>query len=73
LAYLYVDGGTRDEFALDLGARQFHAAATRQGGRVELEEFDGIHFDGGPRYSVMIPRLLNALVADRGGRPPASV
>ncbi|HYA54510.1 MAG TPA: alpha/beta fold hydrolase [Thermoplasmata archaeon] len=61
LKYLYVDGGTRDEWALDLGARIFASEARKAGGRVDFEEFDGIHFDGGPRYDVMIPRLLAAL------------
>jgi S-formylglutathione hydrolase FrmB len=68
LAYVYVDGGTRDEFALDVGARIFAAAARAQGGRVDHEEFDGIHRDSVPRYDVMIPRLLRALASpDRGG------
>lgn len=66
LAYVYADGGTRDEYALDVGARVFAAEARRQGVRVDLEVFDGIHGDGGPRYDVMIPRLLTAL----GFSPP---
>ncbi|MGB7123300.1 MAG: alpha/beta hydrolase-fold protein [Thermoplasmata archaeon] len=61
LAYVYVDGGLRDEFGLDVGARIFAAAARRQGATVDLEEYDGIHSDRGPRYDVMIPRLLSAL------------
>jgi S-formylglutathione hydrolase FrmB len=61
LAYVYVDGGTRDEYALDVGARVFAAVAQRQGVPVDFEEFDGVHADGGPRYDVMIPRLLKAL------------
>ena len=67
LAYVYVDGGTRDEWALDLGARIFAARARAAGAHVEFEEFDGIHSDGGPRYDVMIPRLLHALANDRPG------
>jgi S-formylglutathione hydrolase FrmB len=59
--YWYVDGGTRDEYALDLGARVFAAEARRAGARVDFEEFDGVHHDGGPRYDVFIPRLLAAL------------
>jgi len=70
LAYLYVDGGLRDEYGLDVGARIFAARARSVGARVDLEEFDGIHADGGPRYEVMIPRLLAALGApERGGAP----
>ncbi len=61
LRYVYADGGTRDEYYLDLGARIFTAEARRQGVAVDLQEFDGVHGDGGPRYDVMIPRLLNAL------------
>lgn len=61
LAYLYIDGGVRDEFGLDVGARILAAVARRQGARVEHEEFDGGHFDKGPRYDIMIPRLLSAL------------
>ena len=61
LAYIYVDGGVRDEFFLDIGARVFAREAKRAGARVDFEEFDGIHRDGGPRYEVMIPRLLAAL------------
>jgi pimeloyl-ACP methyl ester carboxylesterase len=67
LAYIYVDGGLRDEYGLDVGARIFAARARSVGARVELEEFDGIHSDGGPRYDVMIPRLLAAIgPAERG-------
>ncbi len=61
LAYVYVDGGLRDEYGLDLGARIFAAEAARGGDRVDFEEFDGVHWDSGPRYDVMIPRLLTAL------------
>ncbi|HXY46541.1 MAG TPA: alpha/beta hydrolase-fold protein [Thermoplasmata archaeon] len=61
LAYVYVDGGRQDEYSLDLGARSFAAAAARQGIHVDFEEFEGVHADGGPRYDVMIPRLLRAL------------
>jgi enterochelin esterase-like enzyme len=61
LAYLYVDGGLRDEFGLDVSARILATAARRQGANVDFEEFDGGHFDKGPRYDVMIPRLLSSL------------
>ena len=67
LAYLYVDGGVRDEYSLDIGARIFAEKARGVGARIDFEEFDGVHGDGGPRYDVMIPRLLSAL-----GFPPPS-
>jgi S-formylglutathione hydrolase FrmB len=69
LAYLYVDGGSRDEYGLDVSARIFAAAARREGANVEIEEYDGIHSDRGPRYEVMIPRILSAL----GSPPPATM
>ena len=61
LAYLYVDGGLQDEFGLDVSARILADRLRRQGAKVEYEEFDGAHFEGRPRYDVMIPRLLSAL------------
>lgn len=69
LEYLYVDGGRRDEFGLDVSARVFASAARRGGVRVDHEEFDGGHFESGPRYEVMIPRILRAL----GTTPPGAV
>jgi len=71
LAYLYVDGGGRDEYFLDLGAQIFAARAREAGARVDFETFDGVHADGGPRYDVMIPRLLRALAETPG--PSAAV
>lgn len=61
LSYLYVDGGGQDEFGLDVGARVFAERARRHGAKVDLQEFDGGHFDKGPRYDVMFPRLLASL------------
>ena len=61
LAYIYVDGGIRDEYSLDVGARIFAEKARALGAHVDYEEFDGVHGDGGPRYDVMIPRLLATL------------
>ena len=67
LAALYVCGGRKDEFGLDVSARIFADAARRQGAKVEFEEFDGGHFDKAPRYDTMYVRLLTAL-----GFPPPS-
>lgn len=72
LAYVYVDGGTRDEWALDVGARIFAATARRHGVLVDHEEFDGVHRDSVARYDVMFPRVLAALSgkpADTPARP----
>jgi pimeloyl-ACP methyl ester carboxylesterase len=68
LKLLFIDGGLRDEFGLDVSARILAAAARRRGGRVEFQEYDAGHFDRGPRYDVMIPRLLAAL-----GAPPSAL
>jgi len=71
LSYLYVDGGSGDEFGLDVCARIFASAARRAGAKVDFEQFEGGHFDKGPRYDVMIPRILSALRASGGdGRSP---
>jgi pimeloyl-ACP methyl ester carboxylesterase len=65
LALAYVDGGTRDEFFLDVGARRFADTASRHGIRVRHEEFEGSHGEGGPRYDLFVPLLVEAL-----GFPP---
>ncbi len=61
LAYVYADGGLKDEFGLDVSSRVFAAEARRQGVTIDHQEFAGGHFDKGPRYDVMIPRLLEAV------------
>ncbi len=61
LRYVYVDGGTQDEYGLDLGARIFAARGQALGAVVEHEQFDGGHFDSVPRYDGMFRRLLAAL------------
>jgi pimeloyl-ACP methyl ester carboxylesterase len=61
LAHLYLDAGSGDEFGLDVSARILAATLRRHGAKVDFEEFAGGHFEKGPRYDVMIPRLLAAL------------
>ncbi len=61
LRLLYVDGGTKDEYGLDLGARVFAAEARAHGARVEHAEFDGVHADKVPRYDLMFRRLASVL------------
>ncbi len=61
LRLMYLDGGLRDEYGLDVSARILAAAARAQGATVEQQEYDGIHSDRGPRYDVMIPKLLAAV------------
>jgi S-formylglutathione hydrolase FrmB len=73
LRALYIEGGTRDEFFLDLGARILASRAREVGAPVEFEEFEGGHFDGGPRHEAMISRLLRTLGPGSGARPPAAL
>jgi S-formylglutathione hydrolase FrmB len=61
LRYVYVDGGTRDEYFLDIGARIFAARARDQGVQVDHQEFDGVHGDGGQRYEAMYTGVIRAL------------
>ena len=51
----------------------FAHEAQRARAHVDFEEFDGVHGDGGPRYEVMIPRLLAALGFSAPGGPAAPV
>lgn len=61
LSLLDIHGGNRDEYGLDLGGRILAAEASRWGVRAGFEEFEGVHADAGPRYDVMIPRVLSAI------------
>ncbi|HTS32835.1 MAG TPA: alpha/beta hydrolase-fold protein [Thermoplasmata archaeon] len=71
--YVYVDGGTRDEWALDVGARIFAATARRRGIHVDHEEYDGVHGDGVARYDVFLPRVLGALTGRAASAPSGPV
>jgi S-formylglutathione hydrolase FrmB len=64
LNLLYLDAGTRDEFALDLGAR---ILASRLG-QYEIdfthEEFDGGHFNISYRYDRSLALISKAVMSD---------
>lgn len=51
LNLLFIDAGTRDEFALDLGARILSSRLTDHGIEHIHEEFDGGHFEIAYRQS----------------------
>ncbi|MGI0055146.1 MAG: alpha/beta hydrolase-fold protein [Thermoplasmata archaeon] len=68
LRYIYVDGGSSDEWTLDVCARIFASIAREQGARVDHLEFSGGHFDVGPRYEAIFPRVLRALTGNRERR-----
>jgi enterochelin esterase family protein len=61
LRLVYVDCGTKDEFALIWGARALVARLRRAGLAPEFEEFDDGHMSVSYRYDVSVPRLVRAL------------
>jgi S-formylglutathione hydrolase FrmB len=58
---VYLDAGTRDEHALDLGARVLAARMRAHGVAVEHQEFDDGHRNTAYRYEVSLPKLGAAL------------
>jgi S-formylglutathione hydrolase FrmB len=63
---VYLDAGTRDEHALDLGARVLAARLSALGIAFRHEEFDGGHRGTAYRYDVSLPLLAVAV----GAEPP---
>jgi S-formylglutathione hydrolase FrmB len=63
---VYLDAGTRDEWALDLGARILVARLRALGIEVHHEEFDDGHMNTAYRYDVSLPMLAEAI----GAAPP---
>jgi S-formylglutathione hydrolase FrmB len=63
LKLLYLDAGTRDEHALDLGARVLSARLAALGVPHVHEEFDDGHRNTAYRYDVSLPRLAAAIGA----------
>src|SRR5262249_9759033 len=61
LKLLFLDCGTRDEYHLQFGARQFVRACRELGVPVEHEEYDDTHLGTSYRLDVSIPRILRAL------------
>lgn len=62
---VFLDAGTRDEWALDIGARVMAARMRALGVTVEHEEFDDGHMNTSYRYEVSLPKLAAALNAQR--------
>ena len=60
---VFLDAGTRDEWALDIGARVMATRMRALGIAVEHEEFDDGHMNITYRYDVSMPRLARALGA----------
>jgi len=69
---IFLDAGTRDEWALDLGTRVLAARMRSHGLAVEHQEFDDGHMGTSYRYETSLPRLAAAIgapgqQAGRGG------
>jgi enterochelin esterase family protein len=63
---VYLDAGTRDEHALDLGARILAARLAAMGVAFRHEEFDDGHRNTAYRYDVSLPLLASAIGAAPG-------
>lgn len=61
LRALYVECGSRDQYGLQLGARQLHEELERRDIAHRYEEFDDDHSNTGYRYDVSLPWLVGAL------------
>lgn len=64
LKLLYVDAGTRDEFALDLSARILCARLVAHGIPFVHEEFDDGHFNISYRYDRSLEHISKAVMRD---------
>jgi enterochelin esterase-like enzyme len=69
---LFLDCGSRDQYALQLGARQLHERLTALDVPHVYEEFEDDHSGVQYRYDVSLPRLASTLQSDpsaAGARP----
>jgi enterochelin esterase-like enzyme len=60
-ALVYLDAGDRDEHGLHFGARRMAELLRARGARVVHDEFAGGHRGTTSRFTVSLPRLLDAL------------
>jgi enterochelin esterase family protein len=61
LRLLFMDCGSRDEFALNFGARLMARRLAKRSIAYEYEEFDDTHMNIQYRYDVSLPKLAHAL------------
>jgi hypothetical protein len=66
LRAIYIDCGSRDEYALHWGARALSQRIRSHGIAVRHEEFDDGHMYIPYRYDVSLPFLTDAILADGG-------
>jgi enterochelin esterase family protein len=64
LKLLYLDAGTRDEFALDLGARVLAARLKEHNIPFIHEEFDDGHFNISYRYDRSLEHISKAVISN---------
>jgi len=64
LKLLYLDAGTRDEFALDLGARVLASRLEQNNVPFIHEEFDDGHFNISYRYDRSLEQISKAVTSD---------
>lgn len=72
LALIYLDAGTRDEWALDLATRILARRIRALGIAVEHQEFDDGHMNTAYRYEVSLPLMAAALGAEPLRAPSGS-
>ena len=65
LKLLYLDAGTRDEFALDMGARVLSARLKEHDVPFIHEEFDDGHFNISYRYDRSLEHISKAVTSDK--------
>ena len=63
MALVFLDAGSRDEWALDIGARILAERMRKAGVHVEHQEFDDGHRGTSYRYDVSFPKLASAIGA----------
>lgn len=63
LRLLHITASAPDEWALDVGARMFVQAAEQARVPVVHQEFEGGHFQSGPRFEALLTRMVSALTA----------
>jgi enterochelin esterase family protein len=71
MSLVFLDAGTRDEWALDLAARILAARLRGLGVEVEHQEFEDGHMGTAYRYDVSLPKLAAALGARAWPSAPA--
>jgi S-formylglutathione hydrolase FrmB len=62
LSCLFLDCGTKDQYFLQYGSRQFVEALKKHSLKYEYQEFDDNHSGTNYRFDVSLPKMLSALI-----------